>query len=70
MEFKKFSAGKYSYGLTDCKVIFKVNWGIIGDNKEAMRYNTEGEDEEISNVNFDDPTFYSHFRDKGSVNYH
>jgi phospholipid-transporting ATPase len=35
-----------------------------------MRYNTEGEDEEISNVNFDDPTFYSHFRDKGSVNYH
>lgn len=34
-----------------------------------MRYNTEGEEEEISNVNFDDPTFYSHFRDKSSVNY-
>ena len=46
MEFRKFSAGKISYGLTN------------GDNKMAMRYNVEGEDGEISNVNFDDPTFY------------
>ncbi len=57
MEFKKFSAGKYSYGITEV------------DNREAMRYNMEGEDEEISNVNFDDPLFYSHFKDKGSKNY-
>lgn len=28
----------------------------------------EGEDE-ISNVNFDDPSFYKHFRDKRSENY-
>ncbi len=71
MEFKKFSAGLYSYGLTECKKLFYIIYCVlmIGDNKEAMRYNTEGEEEEISNVNFDDPTFYSHFRDKGSVNY-
>jgi phospholipid-transporting ATPase len=56
MEFRKFSAGLYSYGITS-------------DNKESMRYNMEGEDEEISNVNFDDPTFYAHFRDKSSENY-
>lgn len=26
-------------------------------------------DDEISNVNFDDPLFYKHFRDKRSENY-
>jgi phospholipid-transporting ATPase len=34
-----------------------------------MRYNVEGEQEEISNVNFDDPIFYQHFTDRRSDNY-
>ena len=28
-----------------------------------------GDDEEIPNVNFDDPLFYKHFRDNNSENY-
>ena len=34
-----------------------------------MRFNMEGEKEEISNVNFDDPIFYQHYNDKKSENY-
>jgi phospholipid-transporting ATPase len=33
-----------------------------------MRYNTTGDDE-VPNVNFDDPLFYKHFRNKDSENY-
>lgn len=32
-------------------------------------FNREGEKEEISNVNFDDPLFYQHFKEKRSINY-
>ena len=42
MEFKKFSAGKYSYGNS------------LPDNRQQMRFNMDCA-EEISNVNFDDP---------------
>ena len=42
---------------------------MLEDNKEAMRYNIEGEDAEIGNVNFDDPKFYAHFNDQNSENY-
>lgn len=40
MEFKKFSAGKETYGLTLCidKKFFN-NFSILEDNKDAMRYN-------------------------------
>ena len=51
MEFKKFSAGKISYGNS------------LADNRQAMRFNKDS-DEEITNVNFDDPDFYKQFRDK------
>lgn len=34
-----------------------------------MRFNCD-EVDEISNVNFDDPVFFQHFRDKDSENYH
>lgn len=58
MEFKKFSAGKFTYGNSN------------PNNKEFMRLkNDHGEKEEISNVNFDDEHFYAHFRDKNSENY-
>mmetsp|Transcript_19303 Transcript_19303/g.13961 ORF Transcript_19303/g.13961 Transcript_19303/m.13961 type:complete len:311 (+) Transcript_19303:560-1492(+) len=49
MEFKKFSAGKFSYGNN------------LADNKRAMRAHMEPGEEEVSNVNFDDPIFYKHF---------
>lgn len=55
MEFKKFSAGKYSYGTS-------------GDHKQAMKLHSL-EKEEISNFNFDDPIFYNHFQDEKSTNY-
>lgn len=58
MEFKKFSAGKCSYGNSN------------PDNRPQMRFNNEsGESEEISNVNFDDEHFYKHWRDRNSENY-
>jgi phospholipid-transporting ATPase len=58
MEFKKFSAGKFSYGNSN------------PDNRQQMRFNNEsGETEEISNVNFDDESFYKHWRNKNSENY-
>lgn len=56
MEFKKFSAGKFSYGNN------------LADNRQAMRFHMEGK-EEISNVNFDDQQFYKHFKDKNGENY-
>jgi phospholipid-transporting ATPase len=56
MEFKKFSAGKFSYGNN------------LPDNRQQMRFQMDNQ-EEISNVNFDDPLFYKHFRDKRSENY-
>ena len=58
MEFKKFSAGKFTYGNS------------LPDNRQQMRFKMDsGDGEEISNVNFDDETFYEHWRDKGSENY-
>mmetsp|Transcript_30711 Transcript_30711/g.30191 ORF Transcript_30711/g.30191 Transcript_30711/m.30191 type:complete len:527 (+) Transcript_30711:388-1968(+) len=57
MEFKKFSAGKFSYGNN------------LADNKQAMRFHSEEDEESVSNVNFDDPIFYKHFRDQDSENY-
>lgn len=58
MEFKKFSAGKCSYGNSN------------PDNRSQMRFNNEsGESDEISNVNFDDEHFYKHWRDRNSDNY-
>lgn len=65
MEFKKFSAGKETYGITEC--IYSYN-NFVEDNKQAMRFNSE-EDGEISNVNFDDPKFYSDFNNKNNENY-
>lgn len=56
MEFKKFSAGKFSYGNN------------LPDNRQAMKFNNASE-EKISNVNFDDSLFYKHFKDKRSENY-
>lgn len=56
MEFKKFSAGLLSYGISD------VN------NKEAMKKNKEEEDD-IQNVNFHDILFYNHFHNENSINY-
>ncbi len=42
----------------------------IADNRDQMRLNMDHEDgDEISNVNFDDPEFYQHFRDNRSENY-
>jgi len=58
MEFKKFSAGKFSYGNSN------------PDNRVQMRLNMDhDDDEEVSNVNFDDAQFYQHFRDSHSENY-
>jgi len=57
MEFKKFSAGKFSYGNSN------------PDNRTAMRINMDHDDGEVSNVNFDDNHFYQHFKDKHSENY-
>lgn len=57
MEFKKFSAGRFSYGNSN------------PDNRVAMRINMDSEDGEVSNVNFDDNLFYQHFKDKHSENY-
>lgn len=51
MEFKRFSAGKFSYGSNS-------------DNKSKMKFNLEEGEAEITNVNFDDKTFYNHFKDK------
>ena len=51
MEFKRFSAGKCSYGTNT-------------DNKSKMRFNLEEGEAEITNVNFDDKTFYSHLKNK------
>jgi hypothetical protein len=53
MEFKKFSAGYYSYGKNGSSY------------KEYMlrRYPLYIE-EDIKNVNFEDPDFYSHMKDK------
>ena len=49
MEFKKFSAGPYSYGNN------------LADNKQAMRFHMDSNEEMVSNVNFDDELFYKHF---------
>lgn len=58
MEFKKFSAGRFTYGTS------------IADNKQDMRLNNlSGETDEISNVNFHDQHFYAHWGDKNSENY-
>ena len=56
MEFKKFSAGTVSYGNSNPQ------------NKEIMKRNMDDEVEEISNVNFDDPHFYQHYKDKRHFN--
>lgn len=34
-----------------------------------MRFNMDTGEDEISNVNFDDPLFYKHWRDQRSENY-
>jgi phospholipid-transporting ATPase len=57
MEFKKFSAGNHSYGNS------------LANNRPAMRVHSEKGEEDISNVNFDDPKFYKHFGDRNSENY-
>jgi phospholipid-transporting ATPase len=57
MEFKKFSCGMVSYG------------NDLSDNRQAMRFNMDGDNEEISNVNFDDSNFYKHYRDRNHPNY-
>lgn len=48
MEFKKFSAGSFSYGISNP---------------------TSLEAKKIENVNFEDPVFYDHYKNKNSVNY-
>jgi len=55
MEFKKFSAGSYSYGSS------------ATDNRAQMRFHAS--EELISNVNFHDDLFYEHWRDPHSANY-
>ncbi len=70
MEFKKFSAGKFSYGNSNRKFTIIIPFFYIADNRDQMRLNMDHEDgDEISNVNFDDPQFYQHFRDNRSENY-
>jgi P-type E1-E2 ATPase len=51
MEFKKFSAGNYSYGNN------------LANNRPVMRSHLPEGEEEIANVNFDDAKFYEHFKD-------
>jgi magnesium-transporting ATPase (P-type) len=55
MEFKKFSAGSFSYGSS------------AADNRAQMRFHAS--EELISNVNFHDDLFYEHWRDPHSANY-
>jgi phospholipid-transporting ATPase len=58
MEFKKFSAGKHTYGNAN------------PDNRPHMRKAMGlSEKEDISNVNFDDPDFYSHWASRDQDNY-
>ena len=59
MEFKKFSVGKYTYG-TD---------GNNLKDKMKIRYPTFVE-ENITNVNFEDPVFFKHLTDSSHENYH
>jgi hypothetical protein len=53
MEFKKFTAGFYSYGKS-----------IV--DPERKQWNA---DPAITNVNFEDEQFWEHFRDKTHHNY-
>jgi hypothetical protein len=69
MEFKKFSAGKFSYGNSLRKFIFYSLFISLADNRNDMRLHMDNEEgEEISNVNFHDESFYNHWRSKKSEN--
>lgn len=60
MEFKKFSAGKFSYGISN------RNHSSIFTKYDLAQPQVHNK---IENVNFEDPVFDEHYNDKGSVNY-
>lgn len=53
MEFKKFSAGKYSYGTLESKILIKN----LNNLDQSSKY------EKIDNVNFEDQKFWDHYND-------